>query len=485
MRGGSILIVATWGYPPTWRRAKYTVKINHPAFRNTKPVECTSCSTTVALASYFAGGWDVNVLIFGVDTASAPRQEEDGTEFRERIRRQYEEWRETLVKKSEGCPAETLGKVKWAVEVLPGLGTYYRRQFLGSPLLLFNAAVASIVKKIEEVNPSFLVVDLSHGINFQLISVLYAAVAAAIIKQREDRFLLFNSDPYPPDHQSETCIRPESTARVQEEPSLNLNEVTELQRVVGRIRQITALRRLQMPELEKGDQDETLRQLLTYICALANGAATPCFKGARYDDGTKPVSLPQLPELSPPDTTPKVGEKTVEYPTPDRNYAVKIAIREVVRELEELQADNLVDFLNKVADRYEKFNMLQNTYVLRRTAEELGRVIQHYRHERRVEVPADDVVRIILRSKETRGGQAPLDEECRKPDLKREKEDIKAADNPEWAVRNLLAHGGFSYAALKHIVIENGKITEVVYDKDVLSRLLSAFWKKCKIGTAG
>ena len=62
----------------------------------------------------------------------------------------------------------------------------------------------------------------------------------------------------------------------------------------------------------------------------------------------------------------------MKYTEPDPDYVVKLSIREVVAELSEMQKGDLVEFLNRVAERYEKYRMVQNSVVLRRTAEELG-----------------------------------------------------------------------------------------------------------------
>jgi len=115
MGGPSVLAVAAWGYPPAWRRARYTVTINHPAFKDAKPVECTTCSTTVALANYLAyKSRHVDVLIFGVDTVSTPGQGKDGGGFRERVKQRYKEWLQTLIETSKGCLTETSReKISW------------------------------------------------------------------------------------------------------------------------------------------------------------------------------------------------------------------------------------------------------------------------------------------------------------------------------------------------------------------------------------
>ena len=118
-------------------------------------------------------------------------------------------------------------------------------------------------------------VDLSHGVNYQAVSVLYAT--AAIIRDFEDKLLIFNSDPYPADAQTPQCVDGVKTGAsdkrpAQDPPPLALNDVTRLQQAVRRVRHVVALRRFQTPEKGQGGRDKAFDQLLAYICALANGA---------------------------------------------------------------------------------------------------------------------------------------------------------------------------------------------------------------------
>mgnify|MGYP001770710595 FL=1 len=39
-------------------------------------------------------------------------------------------------------------------------------------------------------------------------------------------------------------------------------------------------------------------------------------------------------------------------------------------------------------------------------------------------------------------------------------------------LRNLLAHGGYAHVAVERVVIRDGKITEVTYNGEVVSRLI-------------
>ena len=377
------------------------------------------------------------------------------------------------------------------VVVLPNIGRYWGRRFEGAPLAMFNEALHALR---DADKPTFLAVDLTHGINFQTVAVLYAAVAAAVIWGVEKNLLIFNSDPYPTGAKTERCISDEKAggkvgaAERKDEPiDLFINDVSELQKAVRNIRQIAALRRFQMPELEGLDLTGELGQLLAYICILANGAAGLAFSGARYDDGGA-VAQPPSVEVKPPDTTPIIRDEAVEYPAPDRTYAVRTAIEAVVSELQKLQRDNLVDFLNAVARHYEEIFSIQNALILKQTAQEFGRVIERAEKLRLSnELSAAGVKALLELSEESindtefrnrvESAQREIEEErARLRDAAK-----RAEGNLDRWLRNLSAHGGLSYILIDKVKLAKGKIVEVVYRRDLLQPLLDELMRKCKL----
>ena len=492
MGGGSVLIAAAWGYPPSWSRARYRLEPpQHPSFGGARPVECTSCSSTLALIRFFReNGWNVRTVIFGADTALNPAGFADGREFRRRVKEQYVEWFRRLAETSE-CSAGPEAEVV----VLPGIGRYWGRRFKGAPLAIFNEALRAL---LEAGRPTFLAVDLTHGINFQTVAVLYAAVAAAVIWGVEKNLLIFNSDPYPAGVKSERCVsgeRAEGKGGAAEEKGeaidLFINEVSELQRAVRNIRQIAALRRLQMPELGDLDRTGELGQLLAYICLLANGAAGLAFSGARYDDGGAVAQLPRV-EVKPPDSTPIIAGDSVKYPEPDRTYAVKAAMASVVGDLQELQRGDLVGFLNAVADRYRKTAAIQNYLVLRRTADDFSIVIKHAR-ELGIggELSAAEVHAIVDIYKRHKGSADQAEFARAVEDKRKEIEEDRGklrkalggkkagSRNVYVPLRNLSAHGGLSYVLIDRVRLAEGKIVEVVYRGDLLRPLLDELMRQC------
>lgn len=485
MGGGSVLVAAAWGYPPGWGKARYRVEPpQHPAFKGARQVECTSCSSTLALIRFFReNDWDVKTLIFGVDTALNPASFADGKEFRNNVKEQYVKWFREL-EKTSNCSAE----LEPEVVVLPNIGRYWGRRFEGAPLAMFNEALRALR---DADKPTFLAVDLTHGINFQTVAVLYAAVAAAVIWGVEKNLLIFNSDPYPTGAKTERCISDEKAggkvgaAERKDEPiDLFINDVSELQKAVRNIRQIAALRRFQMPELEGLDLTGELGQLLAYICILANGAAGLAFSGARYDDGGAVAQLPRV-DVKPPDTTPMIRDEAVEYPAPDQTYAVGTAIKAVVSDLQNLQIDNLVDFLNAVARHYKKNFSIQNALILKQTAQEFGRVIKRAKELSLHELTAAEVKALVELSEESinetefsnrvESAQREIEEErARLRDAAK-----RAEGNLDRWLRNLSAHGGLSYILIDKVRLAEGKIDEVVYRRDLLQPLLDELMRQC------
>ncbi|MFZ8839605.1 MAG: CRISPR-associated CARF protein Csx1 [Pyrobaculum sp.] len=494
MGGGSVLVAAAWGYPPGWRKARYRVEPpQHPAFKDARQVECTSCSSTLALIRFFReNGWDVKTLIFGVDTALNPADFADGKEFRNNVKEQYVKWFREL-EKTSNCSAE----LEPEVVVLPNIGRYWGRRFEGAPLAMFNEALRALR---DADKPTFLAVDLTHGINFQTVAVLYAAVAAAVIWGVEKNLLIFNSDPYPTGAKTEQCVSDEKAGgkvgaaeRKDESIDLFINDVSELQKAVRNIRQIAALRRFQMPELEDLDRTGELGQLLAYICLLANGAAGLAFSGASYDDGGAVAQLPRV-EVKPPDTTPIIAGDSIKYPEPDRTYAVKTAMASVVDDLRELRRGDLVGFLNAVADRYEKTAAIQNHLVLWRTADDFSIVIMHAR-ELGIggELSAAEIYAIVDIHKTHKGrvDQAEFARavEAKLQEIEEDRGKLRKALGGKKAggknvyvwLRNLSAHGGLSYILIDKVRLSEGKIVEVVYRRDLLQPLLDELMRQCKL----
>ena len=179
---GRVLLVAAWGYPPAWYEYEYVVSFSHPAFRGVSGFRCRSCSSTLAIAcALVSRGWDVDALIFGMDTVVDPSSAED---LRKEAEKKFREWFEALLEQCDKCrDLGLVGKSFADIVVLPGKGRFYGWEFRGSVAHLFNKAFAYVLNKLGK-GYSFVVLDLTHGLNFQLVTILYATVAATIVRVR-------------------------------------------------------------------------------------------------------------------------------------------------------------------------------------------------------------------------------------------------------------------------------------------------------------
>jgi len=500
--GAMVLVVAAWGYPPQWGLTEYAVSAEHPSFRDMQQLRCSSCSSTLALAEFFRrGGHDVEVLVLGVDTAETPREGESGRDFRRRVEERYRAWADELLKRT-GCASAEL---KVDVVALPGIGTYGGWRFRGTPMAVFNSALSAIVRRKGQ-RPSFIALDLSHGVNYQAVSALYAATAAAAIWGKT-RLLVFNSDPYPPGVRSPRCLEAAAggQAASQSVPELNLNDVSGLHEVVSSVMQVAQLRRLQVradtvkmlgnalgPELER---------LVRHVCALMNGAAALAWEGAVIEGMGQPFALPERIDVREPESTPVIGRGEVSYPEADPAYAVRAAAHAVLDDLRRLQSRDLAGFMQNVAEHYERLGMVSTAAILEEAAQDLTLVPKYAglllkKLGRTGEELAPEELMLLaepFKALEMAG------EEVRERDRKDALERLLSSEEllrkalqglREWlererdrarrcarspdsgcvrrALRNLLAHGGLSYPFVKSTAVSGSGISRVVFDAELL-----------------
>mgnify|MGYP001772994003 CR=1 FL=1 len=472
------LVVAPWGSPTTWHRAKYRVELAHPALKDLEAVEVESCSSTKALAEQLRRKGDVKVLIFGIDTVAQPRE---GENLRKSAEEMYRQW------------AEELG-VDGDVVSLPGIGLFHGWRFTGRPLHLFNKALYHVLKAAEEYEPHFIVVDLTHGVNYQTVAVLYASVAASVLLGMEGSrgLIIYNSEPYPSNYRPGQCLKGAERVEVKTEtPQLTALDVSQLQTAIRLIRQLAVLRALSPAKIEgiKGTDAELCRRFekvaASYIL-LASGAAALVFPHAKYTDpepvlykpGTGPGDLPK------PDDRVEVDYKNrvVKYGEANEGYPVAVALHYLEKTLDSFYSNDLVEFLNKVADHYEKNGVVILNKILRFTADQLGnmaKAAEKLADKGRLERHGDDIkltqlqaVALFENSVELQ--QQPDKDEWNKAlqEAERYLSEEKERKITERNLRHLLAHGGYTHIAVEEVVIKNGKITEVTYDGKVLSQLI-------------
>ncbi|AET32466.1 CRISPR-associated CARF protein Csx1 [Pyrobaculum ferrireducens] len=473
------LLIAPWGNPPQWRKAKYRVEVKHPALR-IEAEDVEGCSSTAALAQQLRKARDVDVLIFGMDTAIPPADQV----LRKAVEEKYREWAEKL-------------DVKADVVSLPGIGLYHGWHFKATALHIFNKTLHAILQKAEEKSrPSFIVVDLTHGVNYQTVAVLYAAVAASVLLDLEGRTIIYNSEPYPPDHITENCIKEERQKQVKKElPSLAVLDVTELQSVIRAIRQLSALKslapsRIDTPREMPQELCPRFEKVVTSYMLLASGAAALLFPHARYvgrepaiyKPGSGSSGLPPPPdEVNPDDKT-----HTVSYGEADVSYPIQVALHYLERELDKLKAEDLAAFLNKAAGHYEKAGVALVSKVLRTTADELGLMAKaaEVMADKGVLETREGAVRLAQREVAALFDNSKRLLEIKDADALRDAwEDALCAAEAllrregrkgvsERDLRNLLAHGGFAYTVVREVTVREAKIVEAAYDGDKVAELI-------------
>lgn len=266
--GRGVVVVGAWGYPPSWHLYDYGLVIGHRAFsrigRMLQGSRCTSCCSTLVLASLlreYLGDYCVRVLVFGLDSVVDPNTSRD---LRKEAREQYLDWTKQLLDNCSCCG--NLGLDDIEVTVLPGIGSYYGFRFNGMIDHLFNKAFAKITQLLSDrgVDWKWVFLDLTHGLNFQMIAVLYATIASLILYDKEKRLIMLNSEP-PGTLRGGRCIESKNTSEKREYGSkaggqiggeLTILDVSRLHEVIRLVRMLNGLKRL-----ETGGLRQALREL--------------------------------------------------------------------------------------------------------------------------------------------------------------------------------------------------------------------------------
>ena len=221
---------------------------------------------------------------------------------------------------------------------------------------IFNIAFSKILDSIEHFEPTFIIVDITHGVNYQMVAILYAAMAAAALTGMENRVAIFNSEPYPRRPLPKPSQQPQQLP--QEEPSLlNILDVTQLSEALRFAQAVSdalqfrsaRLSRLLTPtkperrpkegaHAEGNNLHETLQRLVAFVKLFENAAVGVTFPGAVDEKGEK---LPycicyMLKELRldyESDYPPKVQGNTVSYSPARIETSLTLALAKVLDKL--------------------------------------------------------------------------------------------------------------------------------------------------------
>ncbi|MEM1768362.1 MAG: TM1812 family CRISPR-associated protein [Desulfurococcaceae archaeon] len=424
----NVLIVSVWGYPPQWAKYKYIVHIDHQVHRNLEKSECVSCCTTLALTNHLLKKYDVKTIVFGADTVVNPSITND---IRHEALLQYNKWLEELLKPSNCNCCDSMKEKSSIIEisVLPGIGHYYGWHFEASIDNVFVQAFNKIFNELTNRSYKWIFLDLTHGLNYLLVAVLYATVANAILFDMESRLIIVNSEPARTG--GNRCIEMRDIQMEKEKSPntldvLSILDVSRLQVVVSLIRSLLALKYFQPLQLgiilkelkkscsQKEQELEKIEKVLSFFTLLSNTIVGPTFINSYTLDSSgkeEPLSTAICREYEKlldnnveNEFTPKKNDrlKKVEYEPGDDDDAnvgdsnskkvkyeptsifkvIPIALRKIIRDVcKELVANEgdkyLIKYLSNVGKYYRNVSeSIHNSLIVEETKEDLGKVIK-------------------------------------------------------------------------------------------------------------
>ncbi len=423
------LVLSVWGYPPQWTKYRYKIKIDHPAHKDLGESECESCCTTIVLVHHLVKKYDVKAIVFGADTVVDPSTTND---IRSEAQSLYEEWLNQLLNVENCSCCNSMNKkspnektsIDIEISVLPGIGYYYGWHFKASIDNVFIQAFTKIFYELRSRNYKWIFLDLSHGLNYLLVAVLYATVANAVLFGMEDRLILVNSEPARASNKR--CIKVSDIREVRDTQKdeieyLGILDVSRLQAAVNLIRSLIALKYFQpiqlgaiLKELEKrysqtdpkpeernreicpqtDPELKGLNNVLLFFKLLSNTIVGPTFINSYTIDSSgkeEPLCIAlckKYKELQDRDEAeefkPRKNSslKTVEYDSTNIFKTLSIALKKIVSDVcgELVKSDGdkyLNKYLDNVRDYYEnKSKSIYSSLIVKETKEDLGKVIE-------------------------------------------------------------------------------------------------------------
>jgi len=521
--GVRVLVVASWGDPRRWDEVGYRLSVGgleHPGLRRVfgegaGELVCRSRSSTVSLLCLLSrGGLEVHGVVFGLDTvASASSQD-----IRNDALSVYANSLEEFVKDSTCCEG-IIEKIRGRIEIVvtPGVGTYGGLSYRGSPTHIFTQAFMEIYKRLVSVDPAFLVVDITHGINYQTTAVLYAAMTGAIVAGKERNLVIFNSEPPSPSPKPQRTDKssqsaqlstgqpgPQATSQQASNPqSLGILDVTLLSnalRFAMAARDILLFRSKSISELSReasvkdsGRVAEARVSLETFTMLLENAAVALTFPGAVDEKGERlGYSLCSILEnftsdpCSEIEYLPKKNDvgKVVTYPSPETARVLECILYSVLRRLAEdergrriglcvdASKSDLAEYLKRVAERLQEAGLKYASLIAKREKQKLDTFIGTFQNCLNEFDKNKDMLEGIAQHLVLRENEVEVDvslfhafEELEQKksqlpctqilnDIKEKIKDfIKEEVIDENNARNISAHAGLSYTIIEKVVV--------------------------------
>ena len=384
------LIVSAWGDPSQWESVEYRINLYNIKAR--KPLgwrflaekaygasgwAISSQSTTIALACFFRGFADVKALVFGLDSLADLQDVECAAKgVRECADEKYRGFLEGFVKDvmGKGCNLDNYdGLIE--IALTPAMGSFHGYKFNGSPIHIFNKAFIKIMEELEKFNPRFVILDVSHGVNYQTIAVNYATLAAVSlvnslnrIKGRHEILLdIVNSEPLPGRRRRFKQDKSEGNKEVK--TGLNILDVSGIAEAFEFVSGLTQAIRLRVPvrEFSRMLEDEKLeeiwRKLVAFVALVSSGLAGLTFPGASDEEGV-PLGF-DICSVQPGGATlnveysPSLRDREVNYEEASTNPVLLYSLRKAVAGFQEGICGEggeigLSDYLRSIAGLLEK-----------------------------------------------------------------------------------------------------------------------------------
>ena len=264
-KGPKALIIGVWGDPSRWNEVEYRISIQsmsnksvaHLAQKRYGASEWVikTRSSTLALTCFFSGFAETRTIIIGLDSLadlSSPSCRDRGV--RSCAEDRYREFIRKFIAEIDKSVCDLSGYESLIdLIMVPARGSFRGYAFRGSPIHIFNKVFINVVKVVEEFKPGFIVLDVTHGINYQTIASHYAVLGVVklvnalrrIRREKETSLIILNSEPVPPAKQKE--VKQVETAKPVEIPQLSILDVSELENALNFINDLSSIISFRLP----------------------------------------------------------------------------------------------------------------------------------------------------------------------------------------------------------------------------------------------
>jgi CRISPR-associated protein Csx1 len=312
-RAPKALVIGVWGDPSRWDRVEYRISIpsisnKHVAHLAQKRYGASEWgiktqSSTLALTCFFRGFAETRTIIIGLDSLadlSSPSCRD--RDVRSCAEGRYREFIRKFIAEIDKSICD-LSSYENFIDLImaPARGSFRGYVFRGSPIHIFNKVFIKVMKVVEEFKPSFIVLDVTHGINYQTIASHYAVLGVVklvnalrrVRREKEASLIILNSEPVPPAKQKE--VKQVETAKPVETPQLSILDVSEIENALNFINDLSSIISFRLPASEslaigEGSESNVFQRLAKFVFLVESGAAGLTFPEA-VDESGAPLAM--------------------------------------------------------------------------------------------------------------------------------------------------------------------------------------------------